>query len=357
MHGRVADGAAKVARNHRRRVDGTPDLSLVAAFRNEQYGGDLFGRARSFLRNVDWLARRQRARIEVIFVEWCPLPDREPLAEVLRRSGDGRSSPVRIVTVPAAVASHRFDQAEEIALWIFAAKNVGVQRARAPFVLATNPDVLYTPALFKAIAKGHLDENSFYRTSRFDVTNIPLEESPRAQLARCRRSVVRVNLLGGSLSFERPTGGVRLARGVRRYVAEQRANAPATPEEAASRPTEWIHTNASGDFFLMHRRWWKELRGYPEFPTAGHLDAYICVMAASAGLRQVILNGQRRLYHIEHPRAIDWEHVDAATHYVVPYETFLEAAGEMLSRGRPTVFNDASWGLVDIDLPEVTIRW
>lgn len=43
-----------------------PDLSLVAAFRNEQYGGDLFARARSFLRNVAWLTRRQRARVEVI---------------------------------------------------------------------------------------------------------------------------------------------------------------------------------------------------------------------------------------------------------------------------------------------------
>ena len=335
-------------------MDETPDLSLVAGFRNEQYGGDLFGRARSFLRNVAWLSRREQISTEVILVEWCPLPGRQPLSEVL--SGSYAPLSIRVVTVLTATASRRFEQADVIPLWIFAAKNVGVRRARAPLVLATNPDLLFTPALFRSIGKGGLDESSFYRTSRYDVVGVPLDASPRAQLARCRRSIVRVNLVGGSVRFERPAGGLRVARAVRRYAAEQRSRRPATPEEAAARPTEWIHTNASGDFFLMHRDRWQELRGYPEFPTAGHLDSYLGVMAASAGLSQVVLDGRRRLYHLEHPRAVDWEHPEQAVHYVVPYETFLEAAREMLLKRRATVFNDEAWGLADVELPETTLR-
>jgi len=335
-----------------------PDLSLVAAFRNEQYGGDLFGRARSFLRNVAWLSRRQRIRSEVILVEWCPIEGERPLADLLSNEERGdHALEVRIVTVPTATAASRFEQAEVIPLWIFAAKNVGVRRARAPFVLATNPDVLYTPALFEAIGKRRLDENSFYRANRFDVTGVPLEEGPRTQLARCKSSVVRVNLLGGSVRFDEPAGGLRLARAIRSYLSEQKAQAPSTPDEAAARPTDWIHTNASGDFFLLHRRRWSELHGYPEFASAGHLDSYICVMAASAGIDQVIFGGRRRLYHLEHPRAIDWEHPEDAVHYYVPYETFLEAAREMLVNGKPTIFNESSWGLADLELPETTIRW
>jgi hypothetical protein len=264
---------------------------------------------------------------------------------------------VRIVSVPTEIAADRLEHAEQIPLWIFAAKNVGVRRARSPFVLATNPDVLFTPALFQTIGKRMLETDSFYRTNRYDVTGVPLDASPRAQLARCRRSIVRVNLVGGSLRFDRPTGGVAVIRAVRSYVSGQRSAQPKSRESRAARPTDWIHTNASGDFFLAHRSCWDELRGYPEFASAGHLDSYICVMAASTGRRQVILDRGRRLYHLEHPRTVDWDQPQRPTHYVVPFKTFLDAASEMLLAGRPTVFNDSSWGFGGVDLPEATLRW
>jgi hypothetical protein len=336
---------------------GGPDLSLVAAFRNEQYGGDLFGRASSFLRNVAWLSRRQRVRAEVILVEWCPLPNQPPLAEVLSGLDSRGSLPVRIIRVPKETAASRFDRADEIPLWIFTGKNVGVRRARSSFILATNPDVLFTPALFRAIGKRTLDKNSFYRANRYDVTGVPLDANPRTQLARCRRSIVRVNLLGGSLRFDRPTGGLQLVRAVRSYMSKQRAMQPESQASRAARPTDWIHTNASGDFFLAHRSRWERIRGYPELASAGHLDSYVCVMAASAGMRQVIFDGLRRLYHLEHPRAIDWDLTQRPTHYVVPFETFIAAASEMLVARKPKLFNGPSWGLGDIDLPEATVLW
>jgi hypothetical protein len=334
-----------------------PRLSLVVALRNEQYGGDLFGRMRSFLRNVAWLSRRQRVRVEVILVEWCLLASEPSLAEILGEPSPSGSLPVRVIRVSWETAASRFDQADEMILWTFTAKNIGVRRARSEFILATNADVLFTPALFRAIGKRRLDERSFYRTNRYDVDGVALDADPREQLARCKHSVVRVNLLGGSLRFEQPTGGRELDTAVRSYVSQQRAGQPTSPESRARRPTEWIHTNAAGDFFLAHRTIWEELRGYPEFGSAGQLDGYICVMAASAGLEQVVFDGRRRLYHLEHPRAVEWKPGEKPPHYVVPFPTFLEAASEMLLAGQPTVFNDASWGLEDVDLPETTLRW
>ncbi len=326
--------------------------------RNEQYGGDLFSRARSFLRNVAWLARRERVRAEVILVEWCPLPDQPPLAQILSPPSPGGSLPVRIVTVPTATAASRFERADEILIWASAAKNVGARRAQSPFILATDPDVLFTPALFRAIGKRTLDRSSFYRTNRYDVAGISPEASPRAQLARCRSSVVRVNLLGGSLRFDVPTGGVRLTRAKRSYLSKRRSTQPRSRESRAARPTDWIHTNAAGVFFLAHRSCWEAIRGHPEFASAGHLDGYICVLAASAGMKQVILDGRRRLYHLEHSRTVDWDRPEPPpAHLVVPYETFLEDASEMLLAGKPTVFNGPSWGLGDVDLPETTLQW
>jgi hypothetical protein len=337
-------------------AEDSPDLSLVVTIRNEQYGGDLFGRAASFLRNVAWLSRLWRVRTEVILVEWSPLSDQPPLAEILSPPYSSGSLPVRIVTVPSETAASRFERADEILVWSCPAKNVGARRARSPFILATDPDVLFTPALFRAIGKRTLDKDAFYRANRFDVKGVPLEASPRAQLARCRSSIVRVNLLGGSLRFDPPTGGVRLARAVRSYLSKQRSTQPRSRESRAARPTDWIHTNAAGCFFLAHRRSWERIRGHPEFASAGHLDGYICVLAASAGMRQVILDGRRRLYHLEHARPIDWD-LPAPAHLVVPFETFLEDASEMLLAGKPTVFNGPSWGFGDVDLPEVTLRW
>jgi hypothetical protein len=296
-------------------------------------------------------------RAEVILVEWCPLPDQPPLAEILRPLRSSGAFPVRIVTVPTETAVSRFERADKIMVWGLPAKNVGVRRARSSFILATDPDVLFTPPLFRAIVKRTLDRKAFYRTNRFDVTGVPLEASPQVQLARCRRSIVRANLLGGSLRFDPPTGGVRLATAVRSYLSKQRSTQPRSPESRAARPTDWIHTNAAGCFFLAHRSCWERIRGHPEFASVGHLDAYVCVMAASAGMRQVILDGRRRLYHLEHSRAVDWDLPHAPPHLVVPFETFLEDASKMLLAGKPAVFNEPSWGFGDVDLPEVTLRW
>lgn len=292
-----------------------------------------------------------------MLVEWCPLEGVPSLADELVPHGQDGAVPVRIVTVPRDVAADRFEQAEVVALWIFAAKNVGIRRAGAPFVLATNPDVLYTPALFRAIGRQPLDERAFYRTSRLDVVGVSPQARPRRQLAQARRAIIRANLLGGSIGFDPPAGGLAVRRGVRRYEAEHRETAPKTAAERAELPTHWIHTNASGDFFLMHRDRWRELRGYPEFASAGHLDSYIAVMAASAGLHQIVLDGRRRLYHLEHERAVDWERPERAAPYYVPYETFLADAKRMLETGAPTRFNDENWGLGDLELPESTLLW
>ena len=92
--------------------------------------------------------------------------------------------------------------------------------------------------------------------------------------------------------------------------------------------------------------------GSPSCTPRGHIDGYGCVMAAAAGLKQRILDGWCRIYHQEHPRAIDWSNLEATSWPLTDYETFRRDAREMLTSGRPKVFNDPDWGLADVELVE-----
>ncbi len=116
-----------------------------------------------------------------------------------------------------------------------------------------------------------------------------------------------------------------------------------------------LHTNACGDFTLLSRDSWFSLRGYPEFFATGHIDSYLVIMAASAGLRQVILPGSSRLYHEDHERSVDYSDLKSSSRPLVAYEEWLAAANSMLSQMKPLAFNKENWGLGNHDLREHAI--
>ena len=121
-----------------------------------------------------------------------------------------------------------------------------------------------------------------------------------------------------------------------------------------------LHVNGCGDFQLMAREHWDELRGYPEFETFSmNIDGLFSYMADAAGIREELL--PMPIYHLEHEvgsgwspegeallrrriaeRGITW--VDASTVYIW--------AAYMRWLGRPMIFNGSDWGLADADLPE-----
>jgi hypothetical protein len=91
---------------------------------------------------------------------------------------------------------------------------------------------------------------------------------------------------------------------------------------------------------------------------ADHLDGVHRRRLGGEGERGGVALSDRGLYHLEHSRTVDWDRPDAPpAHLVVPLETFLEDASKMLLAGKPTVFNEPSWGLGDLDLPEATLWW
>ena len=131
----------------------------------------------------------------------------------------------------------------------------------------------------------------------------------------------------------------------------------------ADGPCTHLHTNACGDFTLLARQKWFDLRGYPEFELFSfHLDSVFCYAAHNSGAREVILKEPMRIYHIEHEVGSGWtpegheklfQRLAALRLESLDYPTVVEWARQMLRFRRPMIFNGEGWGLAELALPEV----
>jgi hypothetical protein len=191
---------------------GEPYLSLVVTSRNDDHGGNQLGRMQAFVSG--WIAQARRFSIpsELIVVEWNPLPDRPPLAEVLKWPDDLGSCTVRFIEVPSELHS-RYAHAEALPLYQMIAKNVGIRRARGRFILATNIDILFSSELAAHIAERKLKSGRMYRIDRYDaMSDIPENAPIEEQLEYCRTHLIRINLREGSFAVA-PDGRPRLSEG------------------------------------------------------------------------------------------------------------------------------------------------
>jgi len=126
---------------------------------------------------------------------------------------------------------------------------------------------------------------------------------------------------------------------------------------------EFIHMNACGDFTLMAREHWFDLRAYPEFDLFSmHLDSLLCWAAHFSGAREEILREPMRIYHIEHGSGSGWtpegenrlfERIARKGIQSISHEELVEAISEMRRMHGPVIFNRDNWGLADESLREI----
>ena len=135
---------------------------------------------------------------------------------------------------------------------------------------------------------------------------------------------------------------------------------PASPADGSC---THLHTNACGDFTLLARQKWFDLRGYPEFELFSfHLDSVLCYAAHNGGAPELVLEEPMRIYHIEHEAGSGWtpegqeklfQRLAALRLESLDYPTVLEWARQMLRFRKPMIFNGEGWGLAELALPEV----
>ena len=127
-------------------------------------------------------------------------------------------------------------------------------------------------------------------------------------------------------------------------------------------PPDFVHTNACGDFTLMSREHWFDLRGYPEFDLFSmNLDSILCIAAHHGRAREEMLTDPMRIYHIEHGSGSGWtpegqaqlfERIAARGLSFVDNEEVLVWAAQMKRLNAPMIFNHEDWGLREFDLKE-----
>jgi hypothetical protein len=143
------------------------------------------------------------------------------------------------------------------------------------------------------------------------------------------------------------------------------ANDNAAVEQTLMPQLDFLHTNGCGDFTLLAREKWLDLRGYPEFDVFSmNLDSVFCFAAHYGGVREQMLREPMRIYHIEHGTGSGWtpegqaklfERIAAKGLTIVDNDEVLAWATQMAGLKSPMIFNHSNWGLREFDLQETVL--
>jgi hypothetical protein len=314
-------------------------LSIVVASRNDDHGGGMNKRLRLFIDTLAQLGTAYGVPVELIIVEWNPPDDKEPLKVALNLTSIHVPEIVRFIRVPG-VHHKRYPGSDRTPLFQYVAKNVGIRRASAKFVLATNADILFSEHLAQWLARKKLSSSRFYRAIRYDVpSDLDVSEPIVQRIARLRQCSKRAG--------NRPTGIARICEISR--VAEMRDIIRCI----GGRNWGAIHTDAAGDFFLMAKEHWLKLCGYPEIPSHAYVDGLICYLAAAHGLRQKLLSPDLCVYHLEHE--MQWNRMGAdqqhGYRHTMDYGLYRKYCRQIMD-SCTIVFNNENWGLGGVELEE-----
>ena len=212
------------------------------AARNDGYEGNFLNRMQRSLDSFFRLAKSSKLNAELIIVEWNPPADRLGLVDAL--NWGNASIPCRVIRVPSRI--HGLYQGEtQFGLFEYLAKNTGIRRAKGEFVLITNPDIVFSAEMVQRLTDGSFDSDHFYLAARHNLDVDGKETSV----------------------WDAPPEGL-------------------------------IHYMASGDFTLMSRIRWEEMKGYPEVAHNMHVDSHALYYAQRMGLSQVVLS--EPIYHQFH---------------------------------------------------------
>ena len=133
-------------------------------------------------------------------------------------------------------------------------------------------------------------------------------------------------------------------------------------DDASADAPVFLHTNGCGDFTLMAREHWFDLRGYPEFDLFSmNIDSVLCYTAHHAGFREQVLDDPLRIYHIEHGTGSGWTPEGQTKLFTrlaekgitfVDYQQVVSWAIDMRRMNSPMIFNVQNWGLASDELAE-----
>ena len=344
-----------------------PYLSIVTISRNDEHGGDPKRRTQIFIDSYAWQAEHYKLETELILVDWNTSNDKQGLAEILEFPVNEYFY-ARVILVPPEV-HEGFRYSSTLPIFQFIGKNAGIRRARGEFILATCMDTILDDRLFEYVARKNLNKDYIYRADIYDVNNSIPDAGHEEQQAFCRnpqnedisrrvhqkyRGLWEKNRINVKDAFSHKADFPWIEFIcdkdiiIGKYIAENEQN---------------LNFTACGDFTLMHRETWFELRGHGEFEAySWNIDSQLLTKAYFCGYTEVDFTPPLSLYHITHgfqetsksahiTLFIQLDEIAKRNIPILDWES-INAINNLLKLNPQTVLNDDRWGLRDIDLAE-----
>ena len=329
--------------------DSRPYLTLVLTGRNDNYGGDFRSRLQRCLSNAYVRLMEAGIEAEIIFVNYNPVPENEPIESFIEWPVSNAKLTVRIITVPGEIHKSliKSGMRKDVPVLEYLGKNAGIRRAKGEFILSMNPDIILTKKLVRELKS--LQKKRYYRADRIDFQG---DISANHQFSR-------VFLKGHDF----PITALKELRGLRFKNYLDNAWKCFTPQISGllnrfsktvyyNQTTHCFHCNVSGDFMLMHRDYWIELEAHNEMTFISlHVDSLIVVQAAQLGLAERVLKSP--IYHQEHERRYDATEKNPI--FETAFRFFEEQSVRMIEQQKPKKYNGEHWGLAKFELPEIKL--
>jgi hypothetical protein len=295
-----------------------PYVSFVTYGRNDGYTP---GYARRVKRATSFLVGQlEQAGIdsEIVFIEWNPPTDRTLMLDLLDLPANRQHVSVRGFIVPHEYHT-AFAGSTESGFHAAEAANSGIRRARGRFITPKASDTIYSPEVFRRIARRDLDADTMYRIDRHDVT------------------------IGDEAIWDLDDDAL-LAR-----LQSLPSNAHAWIRQLRHWHLRELHTNACGDFTLMAAAYWHYMRGHARDPTvlALDIDSLALHTAAALGVRECRWPESCRVYKPTHDKV----HSERLQQYWRPWQRILDRLlSEKVSESA------ALWARTTFDYPRRQVR-
>lgn len=306
-------------------------ISFVVTGRNDDYGGNLINRASTFVRVLSHFADKYRLPIEIIFVEYNPIPEKYLFEEIYIPH-------VPFVKIRGIIVPREFHERvkqNNIPVLEYIAKNIGIRRAKGEYILATNPDIIFSEELIRHISEDKLNQSHFYRTDRNDIKQNKFSESltPEEILKACKKNVIKI-------LYTPRTHYVSWLLWLNRFIHDRRLSilslAPFFNYRYPPNRT-LIYENASGDFLLAHRSVWEKAYAYDETPHNLHHDGLMLYVLQVLGYKQEVL--QYPIYHISHQEG-------RIGRPGIEFSKYRKLTEKMQETGIPHILNNSNWGFL-----------
>jgi hypothetical protein len=336
-----------------------PYLSIVAVSRNDNHGGDMIKRMRIFVNGLIHQCNKYKLACELVLVEWNPIASEKLLHEILPSVTEKDFLSIRYIQVPNEIHS-RLNNSDKLPLFQMIGKNVGIQRAKAKFILCTNVDLIFSDALFERLSKKNLQEACFYRANRCDIPNSINELwTVEKQIEFCKNNTKVRNGKNAFFPNFADTTGFMFKYPVFLPLLKFLSKVKYSYATSTLDRLNELDFDACGDFTLMSKKNWIEIQGYPELEIYSiHIDSMGVLAAAALGLKQVIFTGDECSYHIEHTGGWEFKNPIDRIHFYTKFPmlewwTVRQAGLYMIENKKKWDLNKPNWGLMDFDLKEL----